>query len=283
MQLFSTLVSGCAVCVMCAAAVAQDAPPPSRGGGGAGAQPAQRGPGMTRGGQLAPEQAKAAWELQARHLSQNLGLNEEQTKNVVAAYVSSRDKHAESMRQLMEKMREGRGSPEEDPQVRRDEMQKAFEDLNKADRAALQAELAKSMSAEQVEKAIVPLGSFNPNWDAMVNSVAGFKLEPAKNKQAMDAVQSYAGTIARAAVDTDPEARRTANQQARTKVSDEMKALLTEEQFGQFERTLSGPRGAAGRRGAEGAPGGRGGAAPGAGGRGGQGGGSSGNPGSSPQ
>lgn len=286
MRLFSMIVSGLAVGTMCAAAVAQDEPP-RRGGGGAGAPPAQRGGGFNRAAELAPEQVKAAWELQARHLSQGLGLNEEQTKNVVAAYIEVREKHAESMRQLMEKMREGRGNADEDPQARREEMQKSFEDLRKADREKLQQALTKSMTAEQVTKAMVPLGSFNSNWDVMVHTVKGFNLDQEKMNKAMDAMQSHATTIARAVGDTDPEARRTANQQARAKITEEMKAILTEDQFGQFQRTLGGPRAAGRRPGGEGAPapGGRGGQGTGAGGRGGAGAGSggSGSPGNSPR
>jgi hypothetical protein len=276
MRVLSTLVSVLAVGVMCAAAAAQDAPPRRGGGaGGEGAPPAQRpgSGGAVRGGQLAPEKAKAAWELQARHLAQDLGLNDEQTKNIVAAYVDVREKHAESMRQLMEKMREGRGSDaDENPQARRDELQKAFGDLNTADREKLQAELAKSLNADQVSKAMVPLGSFSANWDMMVSTVSGFNLDQEKNKKAMDLMQSFVTMVTKIGEETEPEARRDANQQARTKLSDEMKAILTEDQFGQFQRTLGGGRGGALRRpGADGEPGARPGGSTPRGGRGGDG------------
>lgn len=296
MRLLSMLMSGLTVGAVCVAAVAQDAPPRRGGGGGGGIgtgdgpqqPPAQRG-GQARG-QLAPDKAKAAWELQARHLAQQLGLNDEQTKTVVAAYVDVREKHAQAMRDLVEKMRQPQDADPAGREAQRDEMQKKFTDLRKADREKLQAELTKAMSAEQVSQAMVPLGSFNPNWDLMVSTVAGFKLDQDKMKQAMDAMQSYVTTTAKLAEDSagDPDARRTANQQARAKLTESMKSLLSESQFSEFQRTVGGREGGARRPGAAGrgpdapAPGGRNGAGnPPPGGRGGRGGGQS--PGGTPQ
>lgn len=265
MRLFSSVFAGMMVGVVSVVAVAQAAPP-QRGGGGAAPNtseaPPQRPPGAGAPprGQLAPDKAKVAWEIQARHLSQGLGLNDEQTKNVVVAYSNARETHAAAMRQLMDQMRENRGDGSTaDEQGRREAMQKAFEDLNTNDREKLQAELAKSMTSEQLSKAMIPLGSFNANWDVMVDTVSRFNLDPEKSKQTMDAVQSYVTVVAKAAEDTDPEARRTASQQARTKLTETVKPILSQDQFGQFERTLGGMRASGRRPAAEGGRGGRGG------------------------
>ena len=281
MRLLSALFAGMMVGAVAMTVVAQN--PPPRGGGNSpnagGPPPSQVPPGPRGQGraQLAPEKVKAAWELEVKHLAQGLGMNEEQTKSAVAAYIDVREKHAQAVQQLMAQMRENPADPNAtDQDAQREAMQKAFEDLNKSDREKLRAELAKSMTSEQVDKAIVPLGAFNPNWDLMVSTVAGFNLDQAKNKQAMDAIQTYITEIAKSSGETEPDARRTATQQARTKLTDSVKPILSQEQFGQFERTIGGMRGGMRGPNAGGQPRGRPGAEGGRGGRGGSGTGSSG-------
>ena len=100
MRSFNLLVPCLAIGLTGISALAQDAPrrgnrpegerPAGQPGGG---QPGERGGGGQRGMQLSPEKAKAAWELTATGVAKRLGLNEEQTKGVVKAYVDARTSH----------------------------------------------------------------------------------------------------------------------------------------------------------------------------------------------
>lgn len=288
MRLHKVAMSVLAVGLLAIPALGQDAPPSGSGGaGGAGGPPGgQRGGGG--GGPagrpvLPPEQAKQAWELEVKHLGAELGLNDKQVADAVKAYSEVREAHGKGLQDLTQKFRPPRGEDGQfDPEAQRaqaDEMRKAFEDLNTSNREKLKTELAKSMTSEQVDKAMIPLGTFNPNWDAAVITVVGFKLEADKQETSMDAMLKYVTTIGAAYGSTDRAALRTANQTARRELNETMKPLLTEEQFGKLQAALAGGRGQMGGeppaggqrpRGARGGAGG--GAAGGAGGTGGTGG-----------
>src|SRR5690349_3312899 len=101
MRCLKTIVSTFALCAMTIPALAQDdggkAPPagdaprqrPPRGEGAA-------GPGQ-RPGQLTPEKAKAAWDLEAKGVAHTLGLNADQTAKLTAAYSQARADNNKSM------------------------------------------------------------------------------------------------------------------------------------------------------------------------------------------
>src|SRR5690606_23764742 len=118
--------------------------------------------------------------------------------------------------------------------------------------------LAKSLTAEQTDTAMASLGTFNRNWDVMMDALAKFNLEPAKADAAFAATEKYVialGKIRKNAeqAGADRTEVRKATQEARTELSDAMKQILTEEQFGQFQRSLMPGRGRGpGMRGGEG-------------------------------
>ncbi|HET9272768.1 MAG TPA: hypothetical protein VFO09_00690 [Methyloceanibacter sp.] len=223
---------------------------------------------------LSPEKAEAAWTLQAQTVAGKLGLDPEQTTHVVAAYSSSRKGQQAAANEIRTKLRQQARDAAEadggqgDRRAIMAEMQKAIEELNKAEREKFVQELAKSLDTEQTRKTAASLGTFNAQWDVMVDTLAGFNLEAEKLNQALAATESYtlATHQARSYGEDDPSSMRTAMQEARANLQDAVKPLLSEEQFGQFQRTLG--RG----RGGPGAPGGRGEGGQG-GGRGGRGGG----------
>jgi hypothetical protein len=276
MQLCRLIVSSLAVGVIGLSALAQDPPtgpgaPPGRGGqvpggpGGAAARP-----------RLSPEKAKAAWEVEAKGVAKSLTLNDELTTKTVAAYSEARESQLAAteklMREIADKERaarsagegdqgggEGADTSREQRAARRAETQKQFAELNKAERDKLQAALAKFLSEEQTTKALATLGTFNPRWDAMVDAVIGFKLEEAKNTEALTAIQTFVEQVGKAGEmgprggSPDPDARK--------QLTDTMKKLLSEEQFGQFQRIAGGrPAGARGEGAPEGGRGGAGGA-----------------------
>lgn len=284
MRCFKTIVSTLALCAMSVPAFAQDedggkAPPPGdaprqrqpRGEGGQGA------PGGQRPGQLTAEKAKAAWELEAKGVSKSIGLNADQTTKVIAAYSQARTDNNKSMEKLRTEMREkaeaaaGDDAAPEDRAAAMQEMQKKLAEARKADADKLSAALAKDLSSDQVTKAMKSLGSFNPSWDNMVNTIAEFNLGEDKTYQALTPIETYVIAVEKVRDSTDREAMRTAMTEARDTLHDSMKKILSEEQMGKFQRSVGGGRGM-GMGGPGGAPGGRGGA----GRRGGQGGGGSG-------
>src|SRR5262245_31439295 len=281
MQLCRLIVSSLAVGVISLSALAQDpppgpgAPPPGRGGqvpGGAG------GPGGRQ--RLSPEKQKAAWEAEAKGVAKSLTLNDELTTKTVAAYSEARQSHSTAMekltRETMEKPDAGGGDEGGGDRASRGaDLRKGITDLNKAEREKLQTALAKFLNQEQTTKAIASLGTFNPRWDAMVDTLIGFKLEEAKNTEGLAAIQTFVEQVGKAGEmgprggSPDPDARK--------QLTDTMKKLLSEEQFGQFQRAAGGRAGGApgaGRGGAGGAggTGNRGGGGGGNGGEGGKGG-----------
>ncbi len=287
MKLLRILTSSLMVGAMCLPVLAQDPPKPGAGEGNPPraprapraprdpAAPPGEGPGMPGGPggaggpanpgmrpMMTPEQSKAAWELEATHLAKTLGFSGDQTKATVAAYTDARKSQMEAMEKLRQEVIAKAQQGGEDGAPRRGgmgaEMQKAFADLNKTEKAKLESALSKSLSADQVSKALPALGSFNVQWDAMTNTLVGFKLDAAKNDEAMTATQTYVTAFAKAMENEDREASRAANQEARKALGDTMKKVLSEEQLGQFQRYIGGGR-------AGGRPGGAGGRGEGAG------------------
>ena len=292
MQLCRLIVSSLAVGVIGLSALAQDPPPPGPGApparGGQGPGPGNPGRGRAR---LSPEKAKAAWEIEAKGVAKGLSLNDDLTSKTVAAYTEARESQSAAMEKLMrdiaEKGRSARGGEGDSGGAggegsrgdQRAEQQKAFADLNKSEKDKLQTALAKFLNPEQTTKAVTTLGTFNSRWDAMVDAVVGFKLDEAKHTEALTAIQTFVEQAAKAGEmgprggSPDPEARR--------QLTDTMKKLLNDEQFGQFQRIAGGRapggpeggRGGAGRGGAGGEGTGNRGGAGGDGGKGGNGGG----------
>lgn len=198
---------------------------------------------------LSPEKAKAAWELQAGGVARRLGLDADRSKALVKAYAQARETHTTAFDKLrqeaMERMREG------GDQNRGADMMQAMDKLNADSRAELEKSLSATLSPDQTTKALASLGTFNRQWDTIVDNLASLGLDDPNQQKALEAVEQYIIDSA-AARGNDREAMRTAMQEARTKLLDSMKPLLTEEQFTKFEASIA-PGGRMG------APGGRGG------------------------
>jgi hypothetical protein len=214
---------------------------------------------------MSPEKAKAAWDLQAHGVAKHHGLSEDQAKTVAKAYAEARESQKtaadKQRKELMEKARDGAaggGGRGLGP-----EAMKAMEDLNKGEREKFEKALvAGGISAEQAGKLSASLGQFNPAWDVMVDTLAGFKLDAAKQQEGLNAIEAFvmAGSKARTGNPEDREANREAMQGARTKLTDSLKGILDEEQLKKFESTIRGAGGRqGGRPGGPGGPGGGGG------------------------
>ncbi len=258
--LFATLAIGAVATT--ALAQAQPAQPPAPG------QPAERParPAPGRMPQLSAEKLHAAWELQATGVAKRLGVEDAKVKDVAKAYAEARTNQEAAMekaRKDMESKRDAGGAQPGPGGGRGAEALKAFDDVNNAERAKLQKALAAFMIEEKAAKAATSLGTFNRQWDNFADTIAGFKLEPAKQQDALNAIEDYvvAQSKLRGQVQGgDREAMRNSIQEARKNLSDSLKKVLTEDQLKQFEASMgAGMRGGSGGRGPGGGGGGGGG------------------------
>ena len=225
MRKLSVLISCVAVGAMGLSALAQDKKPDQPPAGDRqprGNRPGGPGGGGMMRGQLPPERAKAAWEAEATGVAKHAGLNEAQTKSLVAAYTAARESHAESMQKLMKEVRDAaEGNERPDPQA----MQEKMQGLNKAEKEKFQKAVGATLSADQAAKVLASLGSFNGQWDRWVDALGEFKLDPAKNQQAMDALETFvlASEKARAGDrETMRESMQAARADAREQPADEL-------------------------------------------------------------
>ncbi|MBC7773651.1 MAG: hypothetical protein H7210_14245 [Pyrinomonadaceae bacterium] len=211
---------------------------------------------------LSAEQSKAAWELQATGVAKRLSLKDEQVKAVVKAYSDARTSHqtaSDKLRdELISKLSEGNKDEKKDNKDAKPDGEKrpggrgagfgaadmkAMEDMNKAEREKLEKALASTLSTEQTAKAVASLGTFNRQWDNLTNAIVGFKLEAAKQQTALDALENFVvaqGKTRAIAAEGDREATRTAMQEARQKLSESLKTVLSEDQAKTFEESMRG-------------------------------------------
>jgi hypothetical protein len=203
---------------------------------------------------LEPAKAKAAWTLEAQSAARRTSLDEAQTTKTVDLYLAAREEHRAAAEEIRIKMREKfEAAQDEDGDMREigAEMRKQVGDLQKSQRDKLNAALSEALGAEKAGKVAASLGSFNPNWDMMVNALTGFNLEPAKLTKAVGATEHYilATDPLRGTGSDDPGAMRTAMQEARANLADALEPILSPEQMDEFRRTMSPGRGPGGRGG----------------------------------
>ncbi|MBS0188102.1 MAG: hypothetical protein JSS51_08530 [Planctomycetes bacterium] len=269
MKLAQTIVCGLAIGILSAGALAQDQQPTRGGqrqpGGPGGGGPGGGGPGGFGGRQLSPDKAKSAWSMQATGVASRLGLNADQTKAVVSAYVAAREAQnaeAEKFREEAMKARENGGGPD----GMRD-MMKKMEEINASERDKLQKALTAAIGADATGKAMPSLGAFSRQWDNLVDVFSTFQLDAAKQQQGLNAIEEFATTSAAAqararanrgndggqggpggpgAGGGDREAMRAAAQESRQKLMDALKPILNKEQMTKVEESLPGGGGGRG-------------------------------------
>ena len=253
-------------------AMGQDAP--RRGNRPDGERPAERGgqPGERRGmgggmQQLSPEKAKAAWELAATGVAKRLGLNEEQTKGVVKAYVDARTSQGAAQQKMRDEMMRSRENDEGgDMRARGEEMMKKMDEMNKSEREKLTKALSDAVGPETAGSAAASLGLFAPNWDRMVDALGEFKLEAKKQQDALNAVETFIVAQSKMGRDMEREERQEAMRTNREKLLGALKPVLSEEQMKKFEQSTGPGRGRGGEGGGGGGGGRRGGGGGGGGG-----------------
>ncbi len=228
------------VAFCCLPARAQDGPPPGTEPPPPGERPPrQRGSAFQR---LSPERAGAAWKLQAGGVARGLDLSQETTAQLAEAYVQAHQHYREAADAARRALMEGDSEGGRPSRAGRRELRQAQEELLEAEKARLRSALLGFLDENQTEQAMVPLGTFDRNWDRMVDAVAGFELGEEKTFEALAPIQKYVVTVAAGRRNQD----RQAMMDAREDLLEAFSSILTEEQLSTFRRLMN-PRG--GRRG----------------------------------
>ncbi len=124
-------------------------------------------------------------------------------------------------------------------------------------REALKAKLATILTGQQLERAMLTLGSFDPRFDQFVFALASFNLEPSAQDAAIDAVRDNVAMLAEVRKGgeggaEDRDVIRTAEREAAKQLEAVLKAVLTEEQMTRIQRMLQPGQGRVGGGGPEG-------------------------------
>jgi hypothetical protein len=253
------LVCGLAIGSMGLSAMAQSEKP-------AGKPPAANQPGTERGPRgerpepLSAEKAKAAWDLEATGVAKRLALKDDQTKSLVAAYDSARTSHQAATEKLRKEQQEkNKGIDRQDREAMQDAMQanrKAMEDLNKSETEKFTKAVTTAIPGDSGAKAAKALSVFGfaPQWDRLVDTVGGFKLDAAKQQDALNALETFASeqTKNMATMADDREGAMEDMKTAREKLTTSLKTVLSEDQMKKVEQNMGGGRMGGGRRGGNG-------------------------------
>ncbi len=134
-----------------------------------------------RGGgpRLSPEDAKAAWKVQAMSVSKDLDLSKEKRGVLTEAYVAARESHQKGLEELSSGEDGGRRNYE------------AYRDVAEKERAKLKTAIKDALTEEQIDKAMPLLGSFNRRWDTFVHALAAFELDRKAKGSALKLINVY--------------------------------------------------------------------------------------------
>lgn len=181
---------------------------------------------------LRPERQAAAWTLEAQCVAKSLSLSAAKTDQVVKAYIASRKSEQESAAKITES---GRARF------------RAWRKISHTEREALKKNLASILSKDQIEKAVGPLGTYDRRWDRMVNIIAGFKLDAAKQDKALAAVAMFVedsrAAMAKAFASGDRASVRSTMHELRGKLDTELGKVLSAEQMTKWKEDTSFRRG----------------------------------------
>jgi len=175
------------------------------------------------GGGLSPDKQEVAWTIQAKGMAKQLGLSEEATKKLIETYKKSRKDQNKATREL--RMNAGGD--------RRSATQKIREQRGK-DQGTLKKSVGEFLNEDQTSKAMSSLGTFNSQWDRMVDTLANLSLPEEKLNKSLEQVQSYVTASDKAQSEGmasgDRRAIRESMQKLKGELDGKLGAILTEEQ-----------------------------------------------------
>lgn len=200
---------------------------------------AQRG----RGPAFAQDRLETAWTLEAQGVAHDLGLSEEATSKLVDAYKDVRASHQKALEELMATAERGPG------------MFQQMRDVNASERAELKERVASFLDQEQTDEVIKSLGTFNRQWDRLVDALASLGLAEDKQYEGLTLIAEYAveSTAAQeeAMAAMDFQSMRSTMQTMKEELDASMEDILTAVQLSQWKEATA-------RRGGRRGPGGPG-------------------------
>lgn len=123
------------------------------------------------------ERSVKAWEIQAKTVARDLTLSVEQTTKLVEAYAAARDSHNKAAGAV--------AGPAERPDFQK------MREVNQNERTKFESVLKGFLNAEQIDKALLTLGSFFRRWDAMVETLDAMDLGDKAREDAVKLTADY--------------------------------------------------------------------------------------------
>jgi len=186
----------------------------------AGAQPS--------GTKLPPDRQEAAWTVEVLTLAKELKLTDEQTAKVAIAYKYHRKTFQEAVLKSVGK----------NPNDRTAAIQE-ITDLRYREVSEFELFLKSVLAEAEVKTAIASLGTFNGQWDNMVDVILGFKLDEQKQDDAMRLIKPYIEASSKAqdkaAEDMDIEALRSQMQKLKQKLEADLAPILSPAQMDEWK------------------------------------------------
>lgn len=173
----------------------------------------------------APDERKksALWSLEAQSVAHALKITGKPAEQMVAAYLAARAEYAAAVGKHLEKDKADR-DPAAMGKIKKDSGEKLAEALKPI------------LGAEQSEKAMLSLGSFNPAWDFLVQQVSDMKLEGSKLSDALGYVAGYIADLEvirqKAGGSKKPDAEKV--KALKAKLDGNMKTVLSAAQYEQW-------------------------------------------------
>jgi len=187
--------------------------------------------------QLSPEQQQAAWALEAKSLAREAKLSDEVTENVVAAYRVARGSHQKALQEAIASGGGGGGFGHF----------QGTREVNEAEAGKLQAALGEFLQNEQLTEIMATLGTFNREWDVMVDTLAGFELGEEGLYAGLQHVNGYVlrstKALEEARANFDFESMRSAREEIKGELDTALASILSEEQLAKWKAATARRRG----------------------------------------
>lgn len=191
---------------------------------------------------LDPATQAKVWTAQAESVAKEVGATGDAVGKVVTAYKAARESHQEARRELMQNAAGDRMA-----------MMQGMVELNDKETDKLKTAISGPLTDEQVKKALPVLGSFNNQWDGMVNTLSGFNLEADKQAKAMSHINAYVAASTKAMEEArasfDFQGMRSAMEEHRSALNTKLAEVLSEDQLAKWKEETERPRGPGGRGG----------------------------------
>ncbi len=191
-----------------------------------------------------PAKAAVAWKAEAETVAKGLNLDEGRAAKLTEAYRVARESHSAAVRARMDAGGDRRDYG-------------AMMEINKAEKAKLEAALTAFLTPEQTATALSTLGTFNRRWDSMALAIEGMTLEAGPKAEAMNLIMAYVAEWGKVTAPATPGAGantgvREKAMALREKLDADLVKVLSAEQMTVWKEATAMREGSRGGRGASG-------------------------------